>query len=149
MQIWQIAKKYVSDPYTVPEQTVNPNGTIYTKVLAAPQEMSVKNIHVDIQKGQTALEISPKQYLKLVNADFFQRVNNMTLFKQLLHNQVIMTALNLFSFWVAVQTLSDYISTMATNHQLKDKCHISSEQFQQEKKFLTSAELCIMCQNQP
>ena len=61
------SKKYVSDPYTVPEQTVNPNGTIYTKVLAAPQEMSVKNIHVDIQKGQTALEISPKQYLKLVN----------------------------------------------------------------------------------
>ena len=60
-------KKYVSDPYTVPEQTVNPNGTIYTKVLAAPQEMSVKNIHVDIQKGQTALEVSPKQYLKLVN----------------------------------------------------------------------------------
>ena len=60
-------KKYVSDPYTVPEQTVNPNGTIYTKVLAAPQEMSVKNIHVDIQKGQTALEITPKQYLKLVN----------------------------------------------------------------------------------
>ena len=49
------SKKYVSDPYTVPEQTVNPNGTIYTKVLAAPQEMSVKNIHVDIQKGQTAL----------------------------------------------------------------------------------------------
>ena len=60
-------KTYVSDPYTVPEQTVNPNGTIYTKVLAAPQEMSVKNIHVDIQKGQTALEVSPKQYLKLVN----------------------------------------------------------------------------------
>lgn len=60
-------KKYISDPYTVPEQTVNPNGTIYTKVLAAPQEMSVKNIHVDIQKGQTALEITPKQYLKLVN----------------------------------------------------------------------------------
>ena len=29
--------------------------------------MSVKNIHVDIQKGQTALEIKPKQYLKLVN----------------------------------------------------------------------------------
>ena len=29
--------------------------------------MSVKNIHVDIQKGQTALEVSPKQYLKLVN----------------------------------------------------------------------------------
>ena len=61
------SKKYVSDPYTVPEQTVNPNGTIYTKVLAAPQEMSVKNIHVDIQKGQTALEVTPKQYLKLVN----------------------------------------------------------------------------------
>ena len=61
------SKKYVSDPYTVPEQTVNPNGTIYTKVLGAPQEMSVKNIHVDIQKGQTALEITPKQYLKLVN----------------------------------------------------------------------------------
>ena len=61
------SKKYVSDPYTVPEQTVNPNGTIYTKVLAAPQEMSVKNIHVNIQKGQTALEITPKQYLKLVN----------------------------------------------------------------------------------
>ena len=61
------SKKYVSDPYTVPEQTVNPNGTIYTKVLAAPQEMSVKNIHVDIQKGHTASEVSPKQYLKLVN----------------------------------------------------------------------------------
>ena len=60
-------KTYVSDPYTVPEQTVNPNGTIYTKVLAAPQEMAVKNIHVDIQKGQTALEVSPKQYLQLVN----------------------------------------------------------------------------------
>ena len=60
-------KTYVSDPYTVPEQTVNPNGTIYTKVLAVPQEMSVENIHVDIQKGQTALEVSPKQYLKLVN----------------------------------------------------------------------------------
>ena len=60
-------KTYVSDPYTVPEQTVNPNGTIYTKVLAAPQEMSVKNIHVNIQKGQTALEVLPKQYLKLVN----------------------------------------------------------------------------------
>ena len=29
--------------------------------------MSVKNIHVDIQKGKTALEITPKQYLKLVN----------------------------------------------------------------------------------
>ena len=29
--------------------------------------MSVKNIHVDIQKRQTALEVSPKQYLKLVN----------------------------------------------------------------------------------
>ena len=56
----------MGEPYTIPEQTVNPNGTIYTKVLAAPQEMSVKNIHVDIQKGQTALEVSPKQYLKLV-----------------------------------------------------------------------------------
>ena len=59
-------KTYVGEPYTIPEQTVNPNGTIYTKVLAAPQEMSVKNIHVDIQKGQTTLEVSPKQYLKLV-----------------------------------------------------------------------------------
>ena len=59
-------KTYVGEPYTIPKQTVNPNGTIYTKVLAAPQEMSVKNIHVDIQKGQTALEVSPKQYLKLV-----------------------------------------------------------------------------------
>ena len=59
-------KTYVGEPYTIPEQTVNPNGTIYTKVFTAPQEMSVKNIHVDIQKGQTAIEVSPKQYLKLV-----------------------------------------------------------------------------------
>ena len=59
-------KTYVGEPYTIPEQTVNPNGTIYTKVLAAPKEMSVKNIHVDIQKGQTTIEVSPKQYLKLV-----------------------------------------------------------------------------------
>ena len=59
-------KTYVGEPYTISEQTVNPNGTIYPKVLAAPQDMSIKNFHVDIQKGQTALEVSPKQYLKLV-----------------------------------------------------------------------------------
>ena len=60
-----------------------------------------------------------------------------------------MTAQNSFSFWVAVQTLSDCISMMATNDQLKDKHHIPVEQFQQENKFLTSAELCIVCQDQP
>ena len=38
---------------------------------------------------------------------------------------------------------------MATNDQLKNKHHIPSEQFQQENKFLTSAELCIVCQDQP
>ena len=37
---------------------------------------------------------------------------------------------------------------MATNDQLKDKCDIPSEQFQQVKKFLTSAELCVECQDQ-
>ena len=35
--------------------------------------MSVKNIHVDIQKGQTALEVSPKQYLKLVKDGLFPK----------------------------------------------------------------------------
>ena len=73
--------------YTVPEQTA-------TKVLAAPQEMSVKNIHVDIQKGQTALEITPKQYLKLVNDGLLPKSEQQTLFKQLLHNHTIMTTLN-------------------------------------------------------
>ena len=60
-----------------------------------------------------------------------------------------MTALNSFSFWVAIQTLSDDIARMTTNDQLKDKHHIHAEQFQQENKFLSSVELCIMCQDQP
>ena len=38
---------------------------------------------------------------------------------------------------------------MATNNQLKDKRDIPSEQFQQVKKFFTSAELCVVCQDQP
>ena len=59
-------KTYVGEPYTIPEQTCNPNGTIYTKLIAAPKEMSIKNIHVDLKKGQTAIEVSPKQYLKMV-----------------------------------------------------------------------------------
>ena len=38
---------------------------------------------------------------------------------------------------------------MATNDQLKDKRHTPAQQFQQENKFLSSVELCIVCQNQP
>ena len=60
-----------------------------------------------------------------------------------------MTAPSSFSFWVAVQPLTDYIPKMATNDQLKDKRHIPVEQFQQENKFLSSVDICIVCQDQP
>ena len=38
---------------------------------------------------------------------------------------------------------------MATNDQLKDKCHIPVEQFQQENKFSSTVDICIVCQDQP
>ena len=47
-----------------------------------------------------------------------------------------MTTLNSFSFWVAVQTLSNCISMMATNNQLKDKRDIPVEQLQHGKEIL-------------
>lgn len=56
----------LKEPFNIPQNTLNANGTIYTAVLGAPQEMSVKHIHVDIQKGQTILDLTPKQYLQLV-----------------------------------------------------------------------------------
>ena len=38
---------------------------------------------------------------------------------------------------------------MVTNDQLKDKRHIPVEQFQQENKFLSSVDICLMFQDQP
>ena len=60
-----------------------------------------------------------------------------------------MTAPSSLSFWVAIQPLTAYNLMMTTNDQLKDKRHIPAEQFQQEKKFLSSVDLCLMCQDQP
>ena len=60
-----------------------------------------------------------------------------------------MTTPSSLSFWVAVQPLNDYINKMETNDQLKDKYHIPVEQFQQENKFLSPVDICLVCQDQP
>ena len=60
------SSKKIGSPFKIPANPKPKCDALFTTVLAAPQEMSVKNIHFDIKCGHQQLDLTPAQYMKLV-----------------------------------------------------------------------------------
>ena len=60
------SSKKIGSPFKIPANPKPKGDALFTTVLAAPQEMSVKNIYFDTKCGHKQFDLTPTQYMKLV-----------------------------------------------------------------------------------